>query len=101
MESYLISDNQDTLIGMQLAGVAGEFLTDSSAILKRIDELIDQDNIGIIILTQGIKRELEEEVMMRKMMLKDTLIVTIPGPNETIERDFITKYIRDSIGLKL
>jgi len=101
MESYLISDNEETLIGMKMAGISGELLTDNQVILNRIDELILDPKIGIIILTHKTKVKIEEEVMTRKLQSKETLIVEIPGPGESIKNDFITKYIRESIGLKL
>lgn len=101
MESYIISDNEDTLIGMKMAGISGELLSDKRVILKRIDDLIKDPNIGIIILTHTIKVSLEAEVMKRKLESRDTLIVEIPGPKESIKSDFITKYIRESIGIKL
>ncbi len=101
MESYLISDNIDTLQGMRMGGVSGEIINDSLEVIKRIDELIDDPNIGIIILTHKIKSQIEDEVMERKINSKETLIVEIPGPNQSVESNFITKYIRESIGLKL
>lgn len=101
MESYLISDNEDTLLGMKLAGIEGELMTDDEAIVKKIDALIKEPNIGIIMLTHNIKVRIEDEVMKRKLVARDTLIVEVPGPGEAIESDFITKYIRESIGLKL
>jgi hypothetical protein len=39
--------------------------------------------------------------MKRKLISRETLIVEIPSPGESIQSDFITKYIRESIGLKL
>lgn len=101
MESYLISDNEETLIGMRMAGISGEILSDPEQIINKIDELIETPNIGIIILTHTIKEMVEDEVMERKLGAKETLIVEIPGPKEGMKSDFITKYIRESIGLKL
>ncbi len=101
MESYLISDNEETLLGMKLAGIEGELMHDDELILKKIDELIKNPKIGIVILTHSLKVKLEDEVMSRKLKSKETLIVEIPGPKESIQSDFITKYIRESIGLKL
>ncbi|MCH4889380.1 ATP synthase subunit F [Acidaminobacter sp. JC074] len=101
MESYLISDNEDTLLGLKMAGIEGQLMTDDDLIIKKIDELIDDPKIGIIILTHTIKVRIEDQVMARKLRAKDTLIVEVPGPKESIQSDFITRYIRESIGLKL
>lgn len=101
MKSFLISDNEDTLLGLKLAGIDGVLMTDDEAIIKKIDALIKTPDIGIIMLTHQIKVRLEEEIMTRKLQARETLIVEVPSPGETIEKDFITKYIRESIGLKL
>lgn len=101
MKSYLISDNLDTLQGMRMAGIIGEILEDRELIIRKIDSLIENPDIGIIILTHKIKHLVEDEVMARKLKSKNTLIVEIPGPKESVESDFITKYIRESIGIKL
>ncbi len=101
MESYLISDNVDTLQGMRMGGIQGEIMTDPKAVIKKIDALIKDPQIGIIILTHKIKSEIEVEVMKRKLNANKTLIVEIPGPKQVVEKEFITKYIRESIGLKL
>lgn len=101
MESYLLSDNDETLQGMRMAGILGEVLDDKELIIKKIDELILDSNIGIIILTQKVKNLVFEEIMERKIQAKDTLIVEIPGPKEKIREDVITNYIRESIGIKL
>lgn len=101
MKSYLISDNLDTLVGMRLAGISGEVIQDASEIIQKVDELIADPDIGIIILTHKIKAMVDEAIMERKIITKKTLIVEIPGPGEPIQKDFITHYIRESIGLKI
>lgn len=101
MKSYLISDNNETLLGMRMAGISGEIVEDKELVLKKIHELIDNPDIGIIILTHKIKLLAAEEIMDIKLKTKETLIVEIPGAREKIESDFITRYIRESIGIKL
>lgn len=101
MESFLISDNHDTLVGMRMAGVSGEILTEPQSIIEKIDALIEDPKIGIIIMTSEIKKKVEEAIVERKNTHTTTLFVEIPGPKDTISKDFITRYIRESIGLKL
>lgn len=101
MKSYLICDNEDTLIGMKLAGMSGECLSDRGEILKRIDKLLLDPEIGIILITEAIKKMAPEEIMASKLKSKRTLIVEIPSVGTTYEQDFITRYIRESIGIKI
>lgn len=100
MESYVICDTNETLQGMRMAGILGEILSDKQKILLKIDELINNKEIGIVILTHTIKAGIEDEVMERKLKNRDTLIVEIPGPDGFIQKNFITKYIDDSIKVK-
>lgn len=101
MESYLISDNHDTLVGMKMAGVSGEIIKDPQSIIEKIDALIDDPKVGIIVVTTEIKKKVEAAIIERKNMHTTTLFVEIPGPKDKISKDFITRYIRESIGLKL
>jgi len=101
MRSYLISDNEDAVIGMKTAGVDGMIITGPDEILKKIDELVKDKEIGIVLLTRDVMRAVEAEVMDRKLQSKHTLIVEIPSPGQETRKDFITRYIRESIGLKL
>ncbi|MBN2795155.1 MAG: V-type ATP synthase subunit F [Clostridia bacterium] len=101
MESYLISDNHDTLVGLKMAGISGEILTEPHAIIEKMEALLEDPNIGMIIVTTQVKKLVESALLEMKMKQNTTLIVEVPGPNDTIPKDFITKYIRESIGLKL
>lgn len=101
MKSYLICDNEDTLLGMKLAGIEGEILTDRNEILKLIDKLLVDSETGIILITGKIKSLAKDEIMERKLKSKKTLIVEIPSVGEKYEADFITRYIRESIGIKI
>lgn len=100
MRSFLISDNSETLIGMRLAGISGVILETEQDIVKKIDELIGDPSVGIIMITGGIMKKAEEAIMERKLAEAETLIVQIPGTAEASDDDRIAKYIRESIGLK-
>lgn len=100
MHSFLLSDNLDTLLGMRLAGVEGKFVKDKNDIISEIDRCMKDDDIGIVMITVGVFKLAEDEIMEFKMNSSDTLIVEIPSPNDQHSPDFITKYIKESIGIK-
>ncbi len=101
MRSFLISDNSETLIGMRLAGIGGVILDAPEEIIKEIDALIKDPEIGIIMITGGIMKLAEEEIMQRKLSESETLIVQIPGTHEEMDEDRISRYIKESIGLNI
>lgn len=100
MKSYLISDNKETLIGMRLTGISGVILTSASEIVKKIDALIADPEIGIIMITGGIMKLAEDAIMQRKLIESETLIIQIPGTADQADEDRMARYIRESIGLK-
>ena len=49
MRSVIVADNKETVIGLRLAGVDGRLIKNDENVMKLIDELISDENIGIII----------------------------------------------------
>lgn len=101
MKSYLLCDDEDTLLGLKLAGIEGDLFTDRADVIRVIDEKLADPGTGIILITQRIKNLAKDEIMDRKLKSKKTLIVEIPSIDVPYESDFITKYIRESIGIKI
>ncbi len=101
MKSFLICNDQETLVGMRLAGVQGIILTDRTEVLSMIERKIKDDETGIIILTKAIMQMAEKEIMAIKLKSKFKLIVEIPGAGLSYEDDYITRHIRESIGIKI
>lgn len=101
MRSFLISDNSETLVGMRLAGIGGVILDTPEAVIKKIDSLIKDPEVGIIMITGGIMKLAEAEIMQRKLRESETLIVQIPGTHEAMDEDRISRYIKESIGLNI
>lgn len=100
MKSYIISDNSETLVGMRLAGISGVMLSSETEIVEKIDSLIDDPEVGIIMVTAGIMDIAKEAIMERRLSTAETLIVQIPGTETEVDEDRISRYIRESIGLK-
>ena len=55
MRSYLICDNQDTLLGMRLAGIEGVIVETKEKALEVFEALMLDNRIGIVIITEKIK----------------------------------------------
>lgn len=102
MKAFLISDNVDTFVGMKVAGIKGIVVHSKEEILFKIEELKEDKEIGIIILTEKISRLVYEEVRELKLKKQGPLIIEIPDRHGTIKGDnSILKYVKESIGLKL
>lgn len=102
MKSYLISDNRDTALAFRLAGISNCIVHQKQEIIKLFNSLIEDENIGIIILTEIIMDKIKQEVEYVKSNRNKPLIIEIPDRHGSKkEQGNITKYIRDSVGIKI
>lgn len=101
MGSYLISDNQDTLIGMRLAGIKGVLAQDRKQVLNELKNALENEEIEIIIVTEKILFMAEEEIMKLKIERERPLIIEIPDRSGSKRGDYLINRIRESIGLKI
>ena len=101
MKSFLISDDMDTLIGMRLAGIEGVIRKSKPEILEAIESLKKQKELGIIIITEKIFSLAEEEIIKIKLDKSYPLIVEIPNRGGSKRGDYLLKYIKESIGVKI
>ena len=89
MKMYLISDNVDTYTGMRLAGVDG-------VVVHERDELkqaLEKEKFG---------QEFPDIIDTFRLERKMPLLIEIPDRHGTgRQKDFITSYITEAIGLKL
>ncbi|MFZ7131735.1 MAG: V-type ATP synthase subunit F [Eubacteriales bacterium] len=99
MKSFLLSDNRDTYLGMKLAGIDGIYIENKEDVSAFFQKIL-KDGHGIILLTEKIYSQIKEEVIQAKTSFTIPLITVIPdryGYHD--ERDKITDYIKESIGL--
>lgn len=102
MKAYVISDNTDTVTGMRLAGIEGEVIKGRDNILKRLDELIHDEDIAIILMTTKTIEPVSDVVSDYKMNLAKPLIVEIPDRHGSGNiGEAINRYISEAIGVKL
>jgi V/A-type H+-transporting ATPase subunit F len=101
MKSFLISDNKDTLVGLRLSGIDGVLTTSKKEIKENFKRTLEDKDIGIIILTENVFNEIKEEVLEVKINGNTPLIVTIPDRTGLKDKNFIMRYVKESIGIKI
>src|SRR4030042_5912673 len=102
MKVFIISDNTHTLTGMRLSGVEGVVVHEREKILKEWAKVKKNRDIGIILITELLAERVKLELNEMKLSVSLPIIVEIPdrhGPRRP--PDFLTRYIRESIGLKI
>ncbi len=101
MRSIIITDNEDTIVGLRLAGIEGKLVNNESKVIPIVDGLINDGNIGIIMITQDLFHKNYDALLERKLKEKELMIIEIPSFKEEMKKSLITEHIRNSVGLKL
>lgn len=62
MRIYCISDTPEVEVGLKLAGCDGICLAESSEIENKIDEIIKNKDLGVLVITKKIYEKSKEKV---------------------------------------
>lgn len=101
MISRVISRDDEFLVALRMSGFEGVYCADTEALNAAFDTALEDKTIGMIILNEKDFRTLEEKVLAVKEKKRSPFICTLPGRDGYTEDDFIMKYVRDAIGVKL
>jgi V/A-type H+-transporting ATPase subunit F len=100
MKSFVISENRDSYLGMQLAGVEGVYLKTGDEIEAAFKEALKNKEIGIIFLSEKAFMMIETLVLDAKQKNFSPLITIIPDRyGYQRSEGIITRYIKESVGL--
>lgn len=102
MRTMLISDNNDTLVGMRLGGVKSVLASNREKVIEAIEFALSKEEVGILIVTERVFDMAKAELLDIRMNRRTPLIVEIPDRHGQIRDDnYITQYINESVGIKL
>jgi len=95
--------NQDAVLGFALTGIRGQIATTGESLISTLDEIVQNEEVGIILITEDVAnmaREHVNDLIMRYHTLP--LIVEIPGPSgPSPDRPPLNKLIQQTIGVQL
>lgn len=102
MKFKLISDNHDTAMGMRLAGIDGVVVHTAEEVERELKNAMGTDDIGIVLMTEGLVQLCPELVYDIKMNVTRPLIVEIPDRHaDGRSENSIARYVREAIGVKI
>ena len=102
MRAWLISDNHDSLVGMRLAGIEGVVVREVAEIREEIQKALQKQDIGILLVTEKISEKVPDVIQQLREQGELPLLLEIPDRHGTArESDFLTRYVRDAIGVKM
>ena len=77
MKIYCITDNSDIEVGLKLAGCDGITIRENDNLSEKIDEVLGNKEIGILIVSQNIYRQEKEKIDDIRINKKLPLITII------------------------
>ena len=102
MRMFVISDNNDTRVGMRLAGIEGVVVHEYEEVAQELEKVMADESIGIVLMTKKLITLCRDLVYDIKLNRRRPLIVEIPDRHGTGRKpNFITSYVNEAIGLKL
>lgn len=102
MKFFLLSDNVDTLTGMRLAGIKGVLVHEREEIIAALEDACSSSEIGILLVTEVLAEKVSEELKSIRLDASKPIVTIIPDRHgERRRSDYITNYIKESIGLKI
>lgn len=102
MKFYLISDNTDTLLGMNLVGIEGCIVHERQEFLNVLMEKMNDESIGIILITTILVDMCPDIISEIKLKQTKPLITEIPDRHGNSKiGETIDQYVSEAIGVKL
>lgn len=102
MKAFLISDNHDTLVLMKLAGIKGVVAHGREESLKAFSQALSMRDLGVLLVTEIVAETVPDKVGEMRRSGKPPLLVEIPDRHGSRRgEDFLTRYIREAIGVRL
>ena len=101
MKVFLLSDNTDTLVGFRLAGIEGILVKDKDDALRQMKNSSSK-RYRIVIDYGKLAEKIKDEI--NRLKLENNLPIIIEVPDRHGSRrppDYLTRYIRQTIGLKI
>lgn len=77
MKIYSILDEIDCAVGLKLAGISVAVLNEKQKIDSKIDELLKENDIGILVVSKQVYAQSKEKLDEIKVKRKTPLIVVL------------------------
>ena len=102
MKFFLISDNTDTKMGMRIAGIEGVVAHTAEEVHAALSQALNDEQIAVVLMTRICSKLCGNEIYDIKLNRRRPLIVEIPDRHGSSGvSDSISRYIEESIGIKL
>lgn len=101
MRSVCLCEKNETMTAMRLGGIESTQVTSVEEARVSLERLLEDPTVALVIVSENVHNMIVPLIMKTKLERKDTLIIQIPEPGGLMDKDYIMKYIKNSIGIKL
>lgn len=101
MRSIVVSKNRNILLGMRISGIEGIYCKDDEILRDNFLKCRKNPDFGIIVISESDFEAIRGDVTSAKSKGDLPLVVTIPNKSGFKEKDFLMKYVKESIGLNI
>lgn len=103
MKAFLVSDNHDTLVLLNLAGIRGMIARDPAEVCLTVDDVLkNRHDVGVLVMTERVAEMVPDLVKALRERGEPPLLVEIPDRHGSRRgADFLTRYIRSAIGVNI
>lgn len=91
-------------VGFALAGVSVYEEAEGRAAAERIEHLIEESQVGVVIIDEPLYRDLPEEFQRDLRRKTLPVVIPVPGPEWTLEskaHEYIVEILRRAIGYRV
>jgi len=101
-DKIIVIGDPATVMGFRLAGVAEAYVAEGKNAEKKLAELLDRENAGIIIVTEPILAALDWRLRKRIEAIAKPVVVAVPDKNgSTGEAGKLSEMIKRALGFEL
>jgi len=98
----MVIGHPEAVLGFSLVGVQGKVATNAQEINQALDEAMQAEDVGVILITQDVSALIEKRMDELKMHSTVPLIVEIPGPEGVSpDQPSLSDVVLRAIGVKI
>ena len=85
--------------GFVLAGVAGEYVTSPQEALERIQKLVSDPEVGLVMVSDDVSKPIRDNLTTIRSKKATPLIYELPGPGSKQEKVDYKTMLRSILGV--
>lgn len=98
---YLISDSEETALGLRLAGIEGTVVSDPGMVGEILEKVASNPEIAIILINQTLVSGSASAISAFRKEHTMPLITEIPDRQSDGTANSIADYVSEAIGIKI